>query len=285
MKLCLHCKNIFDRLNYTCPHCGYHPETIAGFPVFAPELSITNDGFDIDLFKTLFNIEASHFWFRSRNKILQQCLKKYFPSAENFCEIGCGTGCVLAAIATASPQLALTGSEIYVNALGYAAKRVPHAELIQSDICNFPYISEFDVIGVFDVIEHIENDTLAIKNIYQALKKNGGLLLTVPQHKWLWSSYDEMACHKRRYSRKELNEKIQNAGFKIIRMTSFMTFLLPVMMAARFRKQKLAEPTTTLSISKPMNLIFYRINMIEQFLISRNINFPFGGSLLCIATK
>jgi SAM-dependent methyltransferase len=251
--------------------------------VFAPELAQKNEGFDKALFKTLFQIEPSHFWFKSRNEIILLCLKKYFPIARSFCEIGCGTGCVLQAISAENPNMTVTGSEIYLSALDYAAQRAPHASLIQADICRFPFESEFDVIGSFDVLEHIDNDAHALQNIYKALKDNGGLILTVPQHKWLWSPYDDMACHKRRYSRKELRTKLETAGFKIIRMTSFMTFLLPIMAVSRFKKTH--DPSTLLSVNRTMNTIFYQINRIEQILINRNINLPFGGSLLCIAGK
>ncbi len=262
---------------------GYHPEISARFSVFAPELAIQNEGFDKSLFETLYKIEPIHFWFKSRNKLLIQCLKKYFPAARNYCEIGCGTGNVLEAISADNPRMDVTGSEIYLSALYYAVKRVPHANLIQADICRFPFESEFDVIGSFDVLEHIDDDTLALQNIHKALRDNGGLILTVPQHKRLWSTYDDMACHKRRYSNRELRRKLKKAGFKIIRMTSFMTFLLPVMVASRLKKT--SDPSTLLNISRAMNSIFYKINQAEQVLINQNINLPFGGSLLCIAKK
>lgn len=261
----------------------HQPEISQKFKVFAPDLATQNDGFDKTLFETLFQIEPSHFWFRSRNNLLTQCLRAYFPTARSFCEIGCGTGNVLQAIAKGNPKLALTGTEIYLDALDYAIQRVPQARLFQADICRFPFESEFDVIGSFDVLEHIENDGLALKNIHKALKKNGGLILTVPQHQWLWSSYDDMACHKRRYTRKDLCDKLKHAGFKIIRMTSFMTFLLPMMAISRLKKTP--DPSTLLNINRATNFIFYQISQIEQILIDRNIDLPFGGSLLCVARK
>ena len=273
----------YKNLNRSFSHSGYHPEISNRFPVFAPELAMKNDGFDKTLFETLFQIEPSHFWFRSRNNLLIQSFKEYFPAAKNYCEIGCGTGNVLQAISTKNPGLDVTGSEIYLSALDYAKNRVPHANLIQADVCRFPYESEFDVIGTFDVLEHIDNDTLALRNINKALKNDGGLILTVPQHKWLWSNYDEMACHKRRYSRKELRIKLEIAGFRIIRMTSFLTFLLPFMMVSRSKKTN--DPSSLLTIKRSINSIFYKISLAEQALINHNINFPIGGSLLCVARK
>lgn len=97
------CENLKD----SHPVSGYHPEISSRFPVFAPELAINNDGFDRALFETLFQIEPSHFWFKSRNELLIHCLKKYFPAAQNFCEIGCGTGYVLQAISSENPHMAV----------------------------------------------------------------------------------------------------------------------------------------------------------------------------------
>ncbi len=275
--------NPHKNLNRPYSVSGYQPKISTRFPVFAPELALENKGFDTTLFKTLFQIESTHFWFKSRNQLIIQCLKNYFPAARNYCEIGCGTGNVLKAVSADNPHMNVTGSEIYLSALDYAAKRVPHADLIQADACRFPFESEFDLIGSFDVLEHIDDDTLALQNIHKALKNSGGLILTVPQHNWLWSTYDDMACHKRRYSWKELRTKVKDAGFKIIRITSFMTFLLPVMITSRFKKTP--DPSRLLNINRAMNSVFYRINQAEQALINQNINLPFGGSLLCIARK
>ena len=258
-------------------------EISKNFRVFAPDLANLNDGFDKTLFEILFQIEPSHFWFRSRNDLLIECLRAYFPKARSFCEIGCGTGNVLQAITKRNPKLALTGTEIYLDALNYTIQRVPQARLFQADICRFPFESEFDVIGSFDVLEHIENDGLALQNIHKALKNNGGLILTVPQHQWLWSSYDNMACHKRRYTKKNLCAKLKDAGFKATRVTSFMSFLLPFMMASRLKKTH--DPIAFLTISPTVNTIFYNINQLEQRLLNQGLNLPFGGSLLCIAQK
>ena len=125
--------------------------------------------------------------------------------------------------------------------------------------------------------------SLHYKIFAKHLKITAVLILTVPQHKWLWSGYDDMACHKRRYFRKELHAKVTDAGFKIIRMTSFMTLLLPVMLVSRFKKT--SDPISLLKISRAISSLFYKISQAEQILIKRNTNLPFGGSLLCIARK
>ena len=143
-------------------------------------------------------------------------------------------------------------------------------------------------IGAFDVLEHIEEDELVLKQIQQALRPEGVLILTVPQHRWLWSPVDEMACHVRRYSATELKEKLASAGFEIIRSTSFVSILLPAMMASRLVQIAPTEPDdlrAELVISAPLNFLFEKVLGIEAALIRCGLNFPLGGSRLVVARK
>jgi SAM-dependent methyltransferase len=118
---------------------------------------------------------------------------------------------VLSGIERAFPHLALYGSEIFSAGLAYAARRLNSAELFQMDARQIPFENEFDVIGAFDVLEHVKDDGVVLQQMHQALCAGGGLLVTVPQHPLLWSHLDEYACHVRRYTRKELRRKVVQA--------------------------------------------------------------------------
>src|SRR5689334_12484305 len=105
MRICLACDARFESTTWRCPVCGHEPAFHGRWPVFAPEISTSNDGFSADHFANLFAAESGHFWFRSRNRVLLWALRRYFPDARSFLEIGCGTGYVLAGIHEALPQL------------------------------------------------------------------------------------------------------------------------------------------------------------------------------------
>ena len=92
---------------------------------------------------------------------------------------------------------------------------------------------EFDVVGTFDVLEHLVEDERALAQMFNAARPGGGLLVTVPQHRFLWSESDRFAMHQRRYSRTELRKKVESAGFQIERITSFNSLLLPLMILSR----------------------------------------------------
>ena len=123
--------------------------------------------------------------------------------------------------------------------------------------------------------------------MFRAVRSGGGILLTVPQHRFLWSAADEYARHIRRYSGQELRQKVITAGFQIVRMTSFVTSLLPVMWLSRLqlRAGAMYDPLKELRIGKTLNRMCEWLVKRECDLIRKGVNLPFGGSLLLVAVK
>lgn len=288
MRRCLECEMTFISTDTCCPACGYAPNTKDGMPLYAPEFTNQSGGFKAEYFQELFQFESRYFWFRARNRLIIWALNKYAPRFQTFLEVGCGTGYVLSGISEVYPNAYLRGSELFAEGLKFAVARQPTIQFMQMDARAIPFVDEFDVIGAFDVIEHIEEDEQVLKQMHDALKMQGILLITVPQHKWLWSSVDEYACHVRRYSSQELHEKIETAGFEIMRSTSFVFGLLPAMWASRLmRKEHDAEvdPLVEFRISPWMNRLLELVMGVEIWLIRFGINLPLGGSRLVVALK
>lgn len=288
MKRCPGCLAHYASVDWNCPACGFIPPVIDGFHIFAPGLAHGGAGFQPGAFAELAALEAGNFWFRGRNRLIVWALQRHFPRMRHYLEIGCGTGYVLAGVAQAYPQAKLTGSEVFSVGLPYAAHRVKKAELLQMDARCIPYVEEFDVIGAFDVLEHIEEDEAVLAEMLRATKPGGGILLTVPQHPWLWSNQDEYACHVRRYRMSELREKVQRAGFQVEFETSFVSLLLPAMLASRLIQkhgQPPDDPMAELRLPKLLNHIFEIIMDLERLIIQIGVRFPLGGSRLLIARK
>ena len=289
MKRCLSCNALSPSSTVTCLACGYSPALVDGFSSYAPELSHASSGFKSTYFSELALLEDANFWFKARNQIIIWAIKKYCQNFHSFLEIGCGTGYVLSGIANEFLHAELYGSEIFTAGLDFAVTRLPKVNFMQMDARNIPFVDEFEVIGVFDVLEHIKEDELVLSQIHTALKSQGYLLITVPQHQWLWSAVDEYACHVRRYNNADLVRKIKTAGFEIVRTTSFVTTLLPAMMVSRFfQNNKSAgtlDATAELKINPVLNFIFYMALRFELMIIKSGINFPIGGSRLVVAQK
>ena len=287
MKRCLHCQHLFDSADWKCPSCEMAPLQDSGIPVFAPELAATDVNFDPAAFARLAQVEDRNFWFRSRSSLIAQFVGAFFPDARRFMEVGVGTGVVHAAIAREHPQLELHASEMLISGARHARDRLGgKTRLYQFDACNLPFEQEFDLIGAFDVIEHINEDELVLAGMRRALRPGGGILLTVPQHPWLWSRQDEVARHKRRYTAADLHAKVQRAGFTILRSTSFVTLLLPLLAAIRVFDRKPVQHAgmaTGLGLPGPVNALLYGCMEAERNLLLPWLDLPVGGSRIVAA--
>lgn len=290
MKRCPECSATYTSVDWVCPACTFAPPIAGTIPILAPELANGGAGFRPEAFSKLAAMEAASFWFRARNYLIIWAMLRHFPEMRRYLEIGCGTGYVLAGVAEAYPQASITGSEVFTVGLPYAASRVKKAELLQMDARRIPYVEEFDVIGAFDVLEHIEEDETVLAEMLRALRPGGGIAITVPQHPWLWSQQDESARHVRRYRVGEMREKVLQAGFKVEFKTSFVSLLLPAMIASRMTRRKERADSSKggmseLRLPTLINRIFEGIMKFERLFIRLGLRFPAGGSLLLIARK
>lgn len=288
MKICPSCSARFSDSGWRCPACFSTPKQVDGFLSFAPAQAKSDEGFQSHHFNELAQAEAEHFWFRSRNRLITWALHRFFPDTRKFLEIGCGTGFVLSGIAQDNPRLEISGSEIHSAGLHYAANRARNATLFQMDARDIPFDNEFDVIGAFDVLEHIEEDSKVLLQMFRAISPGGGMIVTVPQHRFLWSQQDEYACHVRRYEAQELQDKVEQAGFRVEGATSFVSLLLPLMFLSRLSKREVVEnydPTQEFRINKWVNTVLEGVLDLERLLIRVGLSFPMGGSRLLIARK
>ena len=140
-------------------------------------------------------------------------IAKYARDARSFLDVGTGTGFVLAGLGARFPHLRLVGGDLLAAGLDVARTRLPEAELMQIDARRIPYDADFDAAGAFDVAEHIDEDELVFSQLAQAVRPGGVVLVTVPQHPWLWGPLDEFSHHRRRYTRSELNRSCKAPVF------------------------------------------------------------------------
>lgn len=266
--------------------------------------------FEREAFSQLASMEEGHFWFEERNQLLEWCVRRFFPKCASFCEVGCGTGFVVKHLEAEFSKIGFTAAEFFIEALHFATRRTVRCRFLQTDARALPFKAVFDVLGAFDVIEHIEEDELVLKQFHRSLKPGGGLIITVPQHMFLWSTTDEVAHHKRRYSRSELKGKVERAGFHPLFCTSFVTSLLPMMLASRWmsrkrhrrgsrvegREQESPEEqcpqddsrcssNREFNLPSPINGLFRVALSFERLLIRTGVSLPVGGSLVLVAMK
>jgi len=290
MRICPSCNKKFSGNDFRCPTCSFCPEIRDEVPMFAPEMAFENDGFGVSDYETFVDMGKNYFWFKQRNRLISFLLKKYFQGAESFCEIGVSSGNVLVALKSVCPGLKYYGSEIYLEPLAKAKSKIPDCSFFQADLCAFPFEEEFSVVGAFDVLEHITDDQKAMDNIYRAVKPGGGAIITVPQHQFLWSPRDEKYFHKRRYSRAAFIELASRSGFRICRLTSFISFLLPMVLMSRIKMKIINKDFEKIidkehEISTIQNYILNAICSLEVSLGKFGLSYPAGGSLVAVLKK
>lgn len=238
------------------------------------------------LFEELASIEPTNWWFCSRVRLLLWVISNRIRTLPSFLEVGCGTAFILEKIREAYPSAELYGSEYFVEGLEIARKRVPTATLSQLDATVMTEDNQYDVIGAFDVLEHIDQDNTVLRNLCRALRSSGYLMITVPQHRWLWSVADDHAGHVRRYSRKELVGKVCASGLSVDYCTSFVSLLLPLMVVSRLRMHRTGyNPMSEFHVSKLVNSVLEAIMAFELRMLKMGVRFRMGGSLFLLAKK
>ena len=274
---------------WQCANCGAAVPLSDGVPSYAPRLADTLTGFDPAAFDWLVEQEAGHFWFEPRNKLLLALANKYFQKSGHYLEIGCGTGFVLDRFTRARRWASVTGSELHPAGLKHARARLKtRAFFVQMDARRIPARDAFDLIGSYDVLEHIEDDEAVLRAVHSALKGGGGFIASVPQHPFLWSAADELAHHKRRYWRGELEAKLSSAGFEIVASTSFAAIVTPLMAATRLRQKKARMEDfirREFAVPRPLNFVLKAVLNAEVSATAKGLSWPFGGSRVVVAKK
>ncbi len=278
------------RTGWRCSACGHSVEVRGGIPVYAPDLANSDTGFDATVFNLLAQHEEGHFWFEPRSRLLTGLAAKFFPASRHYLEIGCGTGVVLRAMATSRSWVRIAGSELHPEGLVHAVRRLgPTAEFVQFDARHIPARRAFDLVGAFDVLEHIAEDVDVIGEAFNALMPGGGFIASVPQHPALWSEADEAAHHVRRYRRGELESKLSSTGFQVLFSTSYTCLVVPLMALSRLRMRRPHADDNgvvhELSINPLANKALLRLLDFEVKLTLKGVVWPIGGSRVVVALK
>lgn len=287
MRRCLACDALFTGNSWDCPECRWAP-TGNGLPRFAPDLAASSDHFPLESVARMAELEERHFWFRARSDLVVSLITQYFPAAQSVLELGCGTGSVLSRLHAAFPDIAIAGGDLSEEALAVARRRVRTGTFAQLDIRDVPYDSEFDVVCLLDVLEHVDEDDEALFQATRAVRPGGGVVVSVPQHRWLWSAMDDYGRHRRRYTRARAEALFRQAGLDLIRTTSFMSLLLPAVAASRVTHRRVTnayDPFRELDLPSLVNRVCSSIMAVETQLIRRGISFRAGASLLLAGRK
>lgn len=238
------------------------------------------------LYHTMAQVEAHHWWFAGRRAIIRSALRRMpLPAKARILEVGCGSGGNLEMLSEFGVVYAVDTSPLAVD---YAR----HKNIAQSvDLGALPDgiptdNAPFDLICLFDVLEHVELDSQSLVSVCRHLAPRGLVAITVPAHNWLWARHDEIHHHYRRYTHTTLRRVAQDANLDVSILSYFNTFLMPIIVGARVMERALPRDSSLdLKIPLlPVNFCLTAILALEQHLM-RWAPLPTGVSLLMIGER
>ena len=238
-----------------------------------------------DLYREMARTQSEHWWFRARREILERVIDRLsLPARADLLEIGAGTGGNLAMLGRYGNLAAV---EMDAFASRYASEisgiRVSQGHL--PDAVPFGDRS-FDLICLFDVLEHVEDDSKALQRVRALLKPGGSAVVTVPAYQWLYGPHDRAHAHFRRYTAHELVRKARGAGFAVRKSGYFNALLFPLIALHRVAKRATAEQESHDAAlpGRLVNRLLYATFSIEKYIVPW-ASFPFGTSVLAVLAR
>lgn len=229
-------------------------------------------------------VEDRHWWYQGRRRVLERSIERlHLPAGALILDAGCGSGRNMVDLARHGT---VTGVELSETSVQVARGR-DVGEVVEGSLMDMPFDEDtFDLSVSLDVIEHLQDDVGALRELRRVTKPSGALLVTVPAYQWLWSGHDVINHHHRRYSRRTLLEPAQAAGWRMESSTHFQTLLLPVAIVMR-ALERLKPSTANSSLDlwippAPLNWALRQPLHLEATMIGRGGSIPVGLSLLAV---
>ncbi|OHA00756.1 MAG: hypothetical protein A3H71_01795 [Candidatus Sungbacteria bacterium RIFCSPLOWO2_02_FULL_48_13b] len=242
---------------------------------------------DRRLYQELYELEEVHWWFRGRRRIIRAFLKLALArKVRQALDIGAGTGGNLPMLAEFAEIV--EASEDSDEAIALARRRAPAIQIEKKFFPGGSYEGQYNLVTLFDVLEHISDDGAALLKLESMLAPEGIALLTVPALPFLWTVHDELAHHQRRYTKKSLKKLIAgNTKLKIVRLSYFNSFLfLPIVLVRTVRKLlRFGEGSSDFfMLPAPLNNLLATLFSSEAGIL-KTFDLPIGVSLVCLLQK
>lgn len=241
-------------------------------------------------YKKMYELEDSYWWYVGRRAVIRSVIKHYCViNGGIIVDVGCGTGTNLGLLGEFSKTV--IGLDTAPQAIAYCAARGFRNTKLIDNSSQLPFQDgSVELVTLLDVLEHVENESKTLSEVWRILNRGGTLLLTLPAYQFLWSEHDIALHHFRRYTASRIRELLEKNGFSIVKCSYVIVSQFPIILAYRIVKGILnifipATPKTS-HVRLPffLNNFFIFLLQIESKLIHR-INFPFGTSIIVVAKK
>jgi len=236
------------------------------------------------VYQQMAELDDRHWWYCARRDIIADLIRREArpPADAAVLEIGCGTGHNLAMLAGFGH---VDGLELDDEARALSEKRLGRS-VMRSPLPELAEVRDrhYDLVGAFDVIEHIDDDAAALGSIATKLKPGGKFVMTVPAHQWMWTAHDVVNHHKRRYSKGRLKALIERSPMKLDKIGYFNSLLFPLAVAERAASKLRGREDADVKLPPaPLNAALEAIFRAERYLVGR-LPLPPGLSLFAVAS-
>ena len=236
------------------------------------------------VYQQMAELDERHWWYRARRKVLAELIRREArpPAGAQILEIGCGTGHNLAMLSQFGH---VDGLELDAEARALSEKRLGR-RIMSSPLPDLAEVPDrhYDLIGAFDVIEHIADDEAALASIAAKLKPGGKFVMAVPAHQWMWSAHDVVNHHQRRYSKRNLKALIDGSPLKLDKIGYLNSLLFPLAVVERAASKLLGNDNADVKLPPaPLNAALEKVFAAERYLVGR-LPLPPGLSLFAVAS-
>lgn len=236
-------------------------------------------------------VEDEHWWYVGRRAVLEDFMRRIAENLQKnkrdrkpleILDVGCGSGGNLEMLQNFG---AAQGVDISDEALEFCRRKGLQAQ--KSPAETMPYGDEtFDVTTALDVIEHLDDDIKGLREMFRVTKRGGKSLFFVPAFMFLWGVQDDVSNHRIRYTKRQIVERIERAGYRVERATyANFTFFAPILTGRFLMKLTGIKPASENNVNiNALNGIFGKLFASERFWL-RKFGFPFGVSIVVVAEK
>ena len=238
-------------------------------------------------YKEMIELQEKHWWFVARRDVIQSFMKLHMneSSTSKVLEIGCGVGGNVGLLSQSGNYL---GIDMHRPAIDYCSEKFPHSNFQCTRVEDIPHefsSNKFDSIYFLDVLEHIEDQNAILNSTQNYLTQSGKILLTVPAFEFLWSPHDDFVHHVRRYTKNGLIKTLEEAGYKVERISYFNSILFPLALIQRLG-MKLLKKKLSAHLSTPPGVVnwLFKVIFTQEAWILKSTNLPVGLSIMAVVS-